>query len=104
MKQVDTSNNICLFNFRCDEVNNHISKNVVKIDGLYEGMDIVCKLHYKTTKIRLYVNCRYMIKAIKDKEVIINEPLDNIDMAISYEILNKHFKLPNANTCDSVQG
>ena len=87
MKQVDTTNNICLFNLRCDQVNNHISKNVVNIDGFYEGMDIVCKLQYKTTQIRLYVNYRYMIKAIKDKEVIINEPVDNIDLAISYKIL-----------------
>ena len=93
MKQVDTTNNICLFNFRCDRVSNHISKNVVKIDGFYEGMDIVCKLHYKTTTIRLYVNYRYMTKTIKDKEVIINEPVEYIDMAITYEISNCHTRI-----------
>ena len=68
MKDVNTTQNICLFNFRCDQVNNHVSKNIVKRDRFYEGMDVVCKSHYKTTKIRLYVNYRYKIKKIEERE------------------------------------
>lgn len=104
MSQVKITENICLFNFRCDQVNKHIAKNVVKKLGFHEGMNIVCKSHYKTTKIRLYVNYRYVIKSIEDNKVIINEPVDDIDIHITHEILNKHFKLPYANTCDSMQG
>ena len=47
MKDVDTTNNICLFNFRCDQVNKHVSKNIIKKDGFYEGVEVVCKSHYK---------------------------------------------------------
>ena len=51
MKDVDTTNNICLFNFRCDQVNKHVSKNIIKKDGFYEGMEVVCKSHYKSKNI-----------------------------------------------------
>ena len=104
MKDVDTTNNICLFNFRCDQVNNYISKNIIKRDGYYTGMDVVCKSHYKSKKIKLYVNYHYTIKSIKKKEIILHEPLDNNDISLTYDVFNKHFKMPYANTCDSVQG
>ena len=104
MKDVDTTNNICLFNFRCDQVNNHISKNIIKRDGYYTGMDVICKSHYKSKYIKLYVNYHYTIKLIKKNQIIIHEPLDNNDITLTYDIFNKHFKMPYANTCDSVQG
>ena len=104
MKDVDTTNNICLFNFRCDQVNKHVSKNTIKKDGFYEGMEVVCKSHYKSKNIRLYVNYHYTIKSIKKNEIIIHEQLDNNDISLPYKVFNKHFKMPYANTCDSVQG
>ena len=104
MKDVDTTNNICLFNFRCDQVNKHVSKNIIKKDGFYEGMEVVCKSHYKSKNIRLYVNCHYIIKLIKKNEIIIHEQLDDNDISLTYKVFNKHFKMPYANTCDSVQG
>ena len=97
MKDVVTRQNICLFNFRCDQVNKHIANNVVKRDGFFEGMDIVCKKHLKTTKLRLYVNYPYVIKTIDDKCVVLIEPVENTKMTITYKILNDHFKLPYAN-------
>lgn len=100
-----TTTNTCLFNFRCNQLNSHVSKNIVKKEGFSKGQEIVCKLHYKTSKTRLYVNYRYTIKRIKmDGLVIINEPVENKDMYINVETLLKHFKLPYANTCDLVQG
>ena len=104
MKDVDTTNNICLFNFRCDQVNKHVSKNIIKKDGFYEGMEVVCKSHYKSKNIRLYVNYHYTIKSIKKNEIIIHEQLDDNDISLTYKVFNKHFKMPYANTCDSVQG
>ena len=104
MKDVNTTNNICLFNFRCDQVNNYISKNIIKRDGYYTGMEVVCKSHYKSKKIKLYINYHYTIKSIKKKEITIHEPLDNNDISLTYDEFEKHFKMPYANTCDSVQG
>ena len=104
MKDVDTTNNICLFNFRCDQVNNHVSKNIIQKDGFFKGMEVVCKSHYKTKKFKLYVNYYYTIKSINKDEIIIHEQLDNNDISLTYEVFNKHFKMPYANTCDSLQG
>ena len=104
MKDVDTTNNICLFNFRCDQVNKHVSKNIIKKDGFYEGMEVVCKSHYKSKNIRLYVNYHYIIKSIKKNEIIIHEQLDDNDISLTYKVFNKHFKMSYANTRDSVQG
>ena len=103
MKDIDTNNNICLFNFRCDQVNKFVSKNIVKRDGFYEGMEAVCKSHLKTKNIRLFVNYHYTIKSIKKNEII-HEQLDDKDISLTYKVFNEHFKMPYANTCDSVQG
>ena len=65
IKHVDTTNNICLFNFRCDQVNNHISKNIIMKDVFYTGMEVVCKSHYKSKNIRLYVNYYYTINRLR---------------------------------------
>ena len=64
-----------------------MQENIIKKKGFYKGVDIVCKPHYKSTKIRLYVNYQYVIKSIDENEVIINEPVDNKDICISHEIL-----------------
>ena len=50
LKSVKTTKNICLFNFRCNQINNYVSKNIIKKQGFYKGLEIVCKSHYKTTK------------------------------------------------------
>lgn len=104
LNSVKTTRNICLFNFRCDQVNNHVSKNIINKEGFYKGLEIVCKLHYKTSKTRLYVNYHYVIESIDDKNVTIIEPVDNINIALTIDKLKKHFKVPYANTCDRVQG
>ena len=104
MKDVDTTNNICLFNFRCNQVNNHVSKKIIKKDGFFEGMEVICKSHYKSKKFKLYVNYFYTIKSINKDEIIIHEKIDNNDISLTYHVFNKHFKMPYANTCDSVQG
>ena len=46
----------------------------------------------------------YTIKSIKKNDNIIHEQLDNNDISLAYKVFNKHFKMPYANTCDSVQG
>ena len=104
MKDVDTVKNICLFNFRCDQINNHVSKNIIKKDGFFEGMEVVCKSHYKTKKFKLYVNYFYTIKSINKDEIIIHEKLEQTNISLTYGLFDKHFKMPYANTCDSVQG
>ena len=104
LKSVKTTKNICLFNFRCNQINNYVSKNIIKKQGFYKGLEIVCKSHYKTTNMRLYVNYHYVIESINEKNFTILEPVDNIRMTLTIDKLDKHFKLPYASTCDSVQG
>ncbi|DAC81756.1 TPA_asm: S1H [Trichoplax MELD virus] len=103
MKEVTTIKNICLFNFRCDQVNKHVAKNVVERAGFYSGLELVCKKHYKNKNDRLYVNYHYVLKSIGDKYFVVNEPVENKDIRLDVDKL-KYFKLPYANTCDSVQG
>ena len=104
LKDVKTTKNICLFNFRCNQINNYVSKNIIKKQGFYKGLEIVCKSHYKTTNMRLYVNYHYVIESINEKNFTILESVDDIRMTLTIDKLDKHFKLPYASTCDSVQG
>ena len=41
---------------------------------------------------------------MNDKKVTVLEPMENIGITITMDKLIKHFKLPYANTRDSVQG
>ena len=111
MADVKTLVNVCYFNFRCNNVNNHIYKQVKKpnektfIDGRYyfEGQILTCKKHYQSTHIRLYINYDYKIKELKDDTFIIVDDVDDVEIELDYKMMS-HFKLPYANTCHSVQG
>lgn len=46
LNSVKTTKNICLFNFRCDQVNKHIATKVIKREGFYEGLEIVLCANY----------------------------------------------------------
>jgi hypothetical protein len=119
MSEVKTKNNICYFNFRCDQVNGYVHNNLVdhpkksvKLNGndYWKGLDLVCKKHYKSGNDRLFVNYRYDIKSINSHNVTVNEPVENIDLTFPISFLaNKdskarHFRLNYANTSHSVQG
>ena len=93
------------------KVNELIHRKIVKpekhiiIEGIayYEGLELICKKHYKNTNQRLYVNYSYIIKSIDSKKFTITEPVDNIEMTFDIDKLT-HFKLPYCSTCHSCQG
>jgi len=104
MKNVTTKKNICLFNFRCDQVNTHIRKNVLKQKKqFWQGVELVCKKHYKSKHKRLYVNYHYKLKSIGEKFFIITNIVEQKDIILDIDKLS-YFKLPYASTCDSIQG
>jgi hypothetical protein len=111
MKEVKTMNNVCYFNFRCQKVNAHchamaktenktVTINKVKY---WKGLELVCKEHYKNSKSRLYTNYRYNVLYIDKDKFVVEEPVEKIKYSFKIEML-KHFRLPYANTVDSVQG
>ena len=49
-----------------------IPKDAVKIGDFwyYEGLELICKKHYKAKNIRLYTNYSYILQSIdKDKKI-----------------------------------
>ena len=54
--------------------------------------------------MKLYVNYSYIIKSVNSDCAVIHEPVENVDIRIGSDILQKHFRLAYANTCHSVQG
>ena len=103
LSDVKTTTNICLFNFRCEQVNNHIHKNILKHKMEYiEGTNIICRKYEK--KLKLNTNYTYKIVKINKKDITILDEVENKQYKISECILRNHFKLPYALTCDSVQG
>lgn len=104
MSEVKTEKNVCYFNFRCDVVNHHVHKNILKKEQTYyPGLEIVCRKYEKSKGLTLNTNYIYKIKSI-GKDVVITDEIDEIDYKITKPMLTTHFKLPYALTADSVQG
>jgi hypothetical protein len=104
MQDVKTTKNICYFNFRCQNVNTHIYRNVLnKKENMYEGMEIICRKYEKTKDYLLNTNYSYTLKKL-GKYITIREEIDNIDYRIPNQMFYTHFTLPYALTCDSIQG
>ncbi len=103
MDEVNTKLNICLFNFRCDQVNDRIQFGVLNKNTRFEvGQEVICRKYERINK--LVTNYKYRITKMKKQDVVITDEVDNIVYKITPQILLKHFKLPYAVTCDSVQG
>ncbi len=103
LSEVKTTINVSLFNFRCEQVNNHIHKNIMKHKEDYVvGTNIICRKYEK--KLKLNTNYTYKIVKINKKDITILDEVENKEYKITECILRNHFKLPYALTCDSVQG
>lgn len=104
IEDITTTRNICYFNFRCLEVNDHIHKNILKnTDKYFKGLEIICRKYEKTKDYILNTNYTYKIKSMKPKIVIVDE-VEKKEYTIPQKMLYTHFKLPYSLTCDSVQG
>lgn len=103
LSDVKTKINISLFNFRCEQVNNHVDKNMLNHkEDFIVGGNIICRKYER--KLKLNTNYTYKIIKINKKEITILDEVDNKEYKITECILRNHFKLPYALTCDSVQG
>ena len=113
MSQLKTTQNICYFNFRAEEINRHVHDNlvvkpkehVIKIKGVeyYPELNIVCRKHYKKEGIHLIVNYVYKIVFINDKKFIIMDEFEGSTFTLDINLM-KYFKLEYASTVHSVQG
>ena len=111
MEDVKTKNNICYFNFRCQKINEHIHKLIktenktVTINKIkyWKGLELICKEHFKNANARLFTNYRYILNSIDNNNFSVIEPVENVKYSFNIKML-KYFRLPYANTCDSVQG
>lgn len=105
LDDVKSSINVCLFNFRCDMVNNHVHKNILKHQEQYlNGMNIICKKYEKNKKFTINTNYTYKIVKYGKKETKLIDEVENLEFVVPNGILLNNFKLPYALTCDSVQG
>jgi hypothetical protein len=104
---VKTLRNIGYFNFRCNVINNHINRNILKNKETYkEGDIIVCRKYERSKDLLLNTNYEYKIISLKDKakQATIKDEVDDIEYKINVGMLQTHFKLNYCLTCDSVQG
>ena len=111
--ELKTTKNLSFFNFRNERINKYVQdhlikppENAVKFDNFYhyQGLEIVCKKHYRVKNIRLYTNYTYVLDNINTKKFTVVEPVENVKMTMDIDLLKKHFKPPYCNTVHSVQG
>lgn len=102
--QVKTQKNICYFNFRTEDVNKYVHKNLVKkpetvkhkgVD-YWNNLDLTCKQHFKEKKGRkLFVNYIYKFSTLNEKYFTVKETVSNTTFTFPMEKLS-HFSLPYA--------
>lgn len=104
LSKLETKTNISYFNFRCDNINNQINRNVLKNKyNFNEGDEIVCRKSYRG-KFVLHTNYCYKIIKIKNSIYTIKDEVDDIEYNIDSNIIHDHFRLSYCYTCDSIQG
>jgi hypothetical protein len=111
MEDVKTNLNLCYFKYRCKRVNNHIygkiqkPKDSVMIGDIkyYTTQKLTCTSHYSKQGKRLFTNYEYEIVEIGDKTFTVYDRFDDNKIELDYSMM-KLFKLPYAQTINSVQG
>lgn len=97
--------NIALFNKRCDDVNNHVHKNILKQEeGFKVGQEIICKKYEKRKGYILTTNYTYKIEKLQKAYCHLRDEVEDIKYIVPIGTLYNNFKLPYCLTVDSVQG
>ena len=105
MEDVRTTKNICLFKFRCDMVNNHVNKKIMKNKNYFiEGNEYLCRKYEKKKDYILHTNYTYRLMKLLKTTAVLKDEVEDIEYNVSIGTLNNCMKLPFSNTCDSVQG
>ena len=102
INDIHTKKNICHMNSSCDFVNNLIMKKYHPDTKYIAGDELICRKTLQIRKQKTYVNYTYKIVEIKKNTMILND--DDEDIEVDKEMIERHFKLPYARTCSSVQG
>ena len=113
MSQLNSTQNICYFNYRTNQVNKYVHKKLIKapkntttVDNTQYWKDLELVLKSQKNKIngiRLFINYTYQITSINNKQFTVRDPVENISVTTPIEMMDR-FKLPYASTCHSVQG
>lgn len=110
--EIKTTQNICYFKYKVKQVNNYVHKNLinapkrnVKINNVkyWDGLEQICKEHYKCESGKLFKNYSYVITSINQNEFVIRDIVEDSCFTFPIKMLS-HFQLPYANTCHCVQG
>ena len=102
IKDIDTTKNICHMNSSCEFVNKMVMDKHHPHKKYRVGDELICRKTLQLKKQKTYVNYTYSIIQINETSMILND--DDEDIEVSIEMIEKHFKLPYARTCSSVQG
>ena len=99
--RLETMKNISFFNFRAENINKVLQDRMKNITNYikykdfkyYEGIERICKKHYKAKDKKLFTNYSYIIDTIDSKKFTNSEPVDKIKMTFDIQFLT-YFKLP----------
>jgi ATP-dependent exoDNAse (exonuclease V) alpha subunit len=114
MKDVNTTNNIAYFNYRCNYVNKVIhgkakrpDVGVTNVEGIdvWKDLILVCKKFYKNSAgFKTYVNNSYRVESIGKYIKLVDSADESNVFSMERDKLWKIFNLAYCNTCHSVQG
>lgn len=104
MSDVKTQHNICYFNFRTNEVNKHVHTKLIKSKPkeriiinkveYWQGLELICKEHFKEKGKKLYVNYSYNLTAINQKDFTVKDIVEGTTLTLPINKITKHFSLP----------
>jgi hypothetical protein len=113
MKDVNTTNNIAYFNYRCNYVNKVVHSKAKRPDtvtnvegiGIWKDLMLVCKKFYKNKSgFKTYVNNLYRVDSIGKYIKLVDSADESNMFSMERDKLWKIFDLNYCNTCHSVQG
>ena len=113
MKDVNTTNNIAYFNYRCRYVNKVVHgkakrpNTVVNVEGIdiWQGLTLQCKKFYKNKAgFKTYTNNLYTVEGIGKYIKIVDTADESNVFSMDRNMLWKIFDLAYCNTCHSQQG
>ncbi len=109
---IQTTSNICYFNFRTNEVNKYVHKTLIKapketvlVKGVtyWKDLELTCKKRYKEKGKKLFVNYTYKLDSLTKSTFKVTDVVEGTYCILPIAKLDD-FSLPYANTCHSVQG
>ena len=82
------------------------TKKYINIEGIkyYFNMSLVCRKAIRTQNVTLHTNYIYTLKGTRNKDIILFEPVEEVEQTITQEQFIKSMRLNYARTGYSIQG